>query len=251
MSATFAKGLKLLEALCRAREPLGITTLSEQIDMNVSAVQRLLATLVKQGYAQQVKSRKYCATLLTWEIGAQVLIDDVLRRSVHPILRQAAHSTGFTAFFMLNKFPLAMYFDKVEGANGVTYSSEPGVSVPITATASGLAMTAFLDQSSLEALGDLLAPNHHVDRDKLETVLRDVRDRRYATSESGFRKGVNSVAAPVWNNDGVVCGSIALTADETELTVQDFASIGSKVIRWATEATNVLGGVPYPQRFYT
>ena len=59
MSTTLAKGLRLLEALCFAREPIGITELSRQIDMNLSAVQRLLGTLVELGFAEQVaRSRK-------------------------------------------------------------------------------------------------------------------------------------------------------------------------------------------------
>ena len=255
MSTTLAKGLRLLEALCHAREPVGITALAQQIDMNLSAVQRLLGTLVQLGYAEQVKSRKYCATLMTWETGAQVLRDNVLRRSVHPILRHAAHGTGFTAFFMLNNAPFATYFDKVEGKNGVTYSSELGRSVPITATASGLAITAFLGAEGRQKLGEPSLRGsvqfRPIDLQSLDERITEIRKRRFATSESGFRKGVNSVAAPVWGEGGTVCGSIALTADEHELRVEDFASVGLQVIRWADEATIVMGGVPYPQDFYT
>jgi DNA-binding IclR family transcriptional regulator len=58
------------------------------------------------------------------------------------------------------------------------------------------------------------------------------------------------VAAPVWADDGKVCGSIALTADENELKTDDFVAVGQKVVRWADEATIVLGGEPYPQDFY-
>jgi DNA-binding IclR family transcriptional regulator len=254
MSTTLAKGMRLLEALCYAREPVGITALAQQIDMNLSAVQRLLGTLVQLGYAEQVKSRKYRATLLTWEVGAQVLRDNVLRRSIHPILRHAAHTTGYTAFFMLNNAPFATYFDKVEGKNGLTYSSELGTSVPITATASGLAITAFLTPDARQRLGTAAERGtiefQPVDLAAMEAQIAEIRNRRYATSESGFRKGVNSVAAPVWGEDGKVCGSIALTADENELKIDDFVSVGQKVVRWADEATIVLGGEPYPQDFY-
>lgn len=256
MSTTLTKGLKLLEALCVAREPIGITELSRNIDMNLSAVQRLLGTLVKLGYAEQIaKSRKYRATLTTWEIGAQVLRDNVYRRAVHPILRHAAHSTGYTAYFILNNAPFVTYFDKVEGPKGLTYSSELGTSVPIAVTAAGMAIVAFLAPEECAKLGSpavLLGtvefPGLNVS--ELADRIADLRQRRYATSESGFRKGVNSVAAPVWGSDGRVCGSIALTADENELKVDKFAAVGVDVVRWAEEATIVLGGVPYPQAFY-
>ena len=256
MSATLGKGLRLLEALCLAREPVGITALSREIDMNLSAVQRLLGTLVALGYAEQVQGRRYRATLMTWEIGAQVLRGDSIRRSVHPILRQAAHTTGYTAFFMMNNVPFATYFDKVEGKNGLIYSAELGTTVPIGATASGLAIAAFLDASQREKL---LTPAKRsqveyippTDSASFEATLATIRDQRYATSQSGFRKGVNSIAAPVWIENGSVCGSIALTADENELKADDFAELGRVVVRWADEATVQLGGIPYPQDHYS
>ena len=255
MSTTVAKGLRVLTALCSAREPIGITDLAREIDMNLSAVQRLLGTLIELGYAEQVtKSRKYRATLLTWETGAQVLSDNRYRRAVHPILRHAAHSTGYTAFFMINNSPFATYFDKVEGPNGVTYSSELGTSIPITATASGLAIAAFLSPEDRLNLSEPAlrgtAKFNGVDLATLSEQLELIRKRRYATSESGFRKGVNSVAAPVWTEDGAAYGSVAVTADENELKAENFPTIGLKVVRWAEEASMVLGGVPYPQDFY-
>ncbi len=255
MSTTLTKGLRLLEALCIAREPIGITDLSRSIDMNLSAVQRLLGTLVKLGYAEQIaKSRKYRATLMTWEMGAQALRDNVYRRAVHPILRHAAHSIGYTAYFILNNAPFVTYFDKVEGPKGLTYTSELGTSVPIAATAAGMAIVAFLPPEECAKLGTPAVRDNVEFKGLVLSDLADriaeVRQRRYATSESGFRKGVNSVAAPVWGNEGNVCGSIAITADEHELKADKFPAIGVEVVRWAEEATIVLGGVPYPRAFY-
>jgi DNA-binding IclR family transcriptional regulator len=192
--------------------------------------------------------------LTTWEIGAQVLRDHPYLRAEHPVLRQAAQSTGFTAYFILNNAPFVTYFDKVEGPQGLTYSSVLGTSVPITFTAAGLSIISFLADEELESLSRpalrTAAQFEGIDLTTMAPRIAEVRERRYATSESGYRKGVNSVAAPVWGNDGRVCGSIALTADEHELRVEDFTTLGQKVVRWAEEATIVLGGTPYPRAFY-
>ena len=255
LSTTLAKGLKLLEVLCLTREAVGITELAKSAEMNLSAVQRLLSTLVELGYAEQdERTRKYQATLATWETGAQVLRDNSYLRAVHPVLRQAAQSTGYTAYFIMNNAPFVTYFDKVEGPQGLTYSSILGTSVPINLTAAGLAIISFLTPGEIDVLSRPAARGaarfdgfNLVD---IETRIAAVRERRYATSESGFRKGVNSVAAPVWGNDGSVCGSIALTADEHELKVEQFTTLGQKIVRWAEEATIALGGTPYPRSFY-
>ncbi|PJR09878.1 IclR family transcriptional regulator [Sinorhizobium meliloti] len=255
MSLTARKALRLMEALCAAREPLGITELARQMELNLSAVQRLLGTLVEMGYAHQVSgSRKYRATLLMWEVGSKVLAENQTRRNLHPILRQAAHQTGFNAFFVLNNCPFITYFDRVEGHIGLTYSAEMGSSLPMTRTAGGLAISAFLPPHDLEKL---FAPAQRgtvgfqpPDREEMMKRIAPVRERRYATSESGMRRGVNSIAAPVWQNDGSICGSITLTADESDLPPSRFAEFGQKVVRWAEEATATLGGQPFPASFY-
>lgn len=255
MSTTLTKGLKLLRTLCLTPGAIGITDLARATEMNLSAVQRLLGSLIELGYAEQdTKSRKYRATLMTWEIGAQVLRDNSHYRAVHPVLRRAAQSTGYTAYFILNNTPFVTYFDKVEGPQGLTYSSILGTSVPIGVTAAGLAIIAFLTTAQCESLSKPAKRGavefNRIDLAKLSEQIATVRERRYATSESGFRKGVNSVAAPVWGPDGLVCGSIALTADEHELKVDRFPTLGQEVVRWAEEATIILGGVPYPRAFY-
>ncbi|WP_420375606.1 IclR family transcriptional regulator [Pollutimonas sp. H1-120] len=256
MSATLAKGLKLLEFLCCTREAVGITELAKATELNLSGVQRLLKTLVESGYVRQdAGSRKYRATLMAWEIGSQVLWEDVYYRSVHPILREAAQSSGFTAYFLRNNAPFATYFDKVEGPRGLTYSSVLGSSIPIGLTAAGLAIVSFFSREQCETLRKPAKRGRFefsgIDLQSLAQSISIIRERRYATSESGFRKGVNSVAAPVWGGDGLVCGSIAVTGDENELKSQDFPFLGQQVVRWAMQASTVLGGVPYPQSFYS
>ena len=255
MSTTLAKGLKLLEVLCQAREAVGITELAKMADLNLSAVQRLLKTLVSLDYVSQDRSsRKYQATLLTWEIGCQQLRDNPYYRTIHPILRQAAHSTGYTALFIQNNSPFVTYFDKVEGPRGATYSSHLGSSVPIGITAAGLAITAFLGPKALAHLAQPAkrgtAEFSGLNLACLAEKIATIREQRYATSSSGFRKGVNSVAAPVWGADDTVCGAIALTADEHELKIDDFSEVGQKVVQWSLQASTSLGGTPYPQAFY-
>ena len=208
------------------------------------------------GYVRQEEgSRKYRATLMAWETGSQVLWEDVFYRSVHPILREAAQSTGYTAYFIRNNTPFVTYFDKVEGPHGLTYSSVLGTSIPIGKTAAGLAIVSFLQPEQCKVL-DKPATRGKIEFSginisKLKSAISAIREQRYATSESGFRKGVNSVAAPVWGADGLVCGAIAITADEHELKADDFPGLGQQVVRWATQASAQLGGIPYPQSFYS
>ncbi len=252
MSQTLTKGLRVIEALAHSNQPRGITELSRMLDMNQSAVQRLVNTLVDQGYARQAEgTRKYRLTQTLWELGQRSVEDNALRRLLRPTLRLGAHVTVMTCFFAIETFPFVVYFDRVEGPRGRPHSAEPGRKVPITATASGKAIfpympperRALLAQPATDRTGFVHFPG--LERQIIDQITRQVRRDRYAFSASGMRKGMNSVAAPVWSKAPEPLGAIVLTSSETELRAADFPEYGARVLELAEEATISLGGAAF------
>jgi DNA-binding IclR family transcriptional regulator len=252
MSQTLKKGIRVLEALAHSSRPVGIAEIARLIDMNQSAVQRLLHTLVEKGYARQAEgSRKYQLTYSLWSLGMQSIEDDEMRRLLRPTLRLGAHLTGMTCFFALEVLPFVIYFDRVEGRLGRPHSAEPGRKIPITATASGRAIFPFLapDRRALLAKPATdpsgFVPFPGLPLDDIEAITNRVRKDRYATSMSGMRKGMNSVAAPVWTTGPEPIGSIVLTSSDTALTEANFPTFGAQVLELAEDATVSLGGSSY------
>lgn len=249
MSSTVLKGLKVIEYLAHAKAARGISEIARDIGMDKSAVQRILNALAKADYVEQPPgSSKYLLTLSIWELGSHVVERHEARRLVHPILRFGAQATGFTVFLSYFSFPFVVYLDKVEGAHGRTYSAEPGTRVPITRTAAGKAVLAYLPERDVEALA---AP--HTDwtgyvqseimsRAQIHSEILQIRRQRYATSQGGLKAGVNSVAAPIWWRDERPYGSIVLSADEKNLPSSELPIIGARAADMADEATRALGG---------
>ncbi len=249
MSSTVRKGLKVIEYLAHAKAARGISEIARDIAMDKSAVQRILNALFLAGYVEQAPgSSKYLLTLSIWELGSHVVERHEARRLVHPILRFGAQSTGYTVFLSYLSFPFVVYLDKVEGAHGRTYSAEAGSRIPMTRTAAGKAVLAFLPDEDVAALA-----HAHTDwtgylhsetksRTDLRKEVEAIRRQRYATSEGGLKAGVNSVAAPIWWREDRPYGSIVLTADENNLPSSDFAAVGAKAADMADEATRALGG---------
>ena len=175
--------------------------------MNKSAVQRIIATLKETGYVEKAPdTTKYRLTLSIWELGSHVVDQHQARRLIHPVLRFAAQSTGFTAFLAYLSFPFVVYLDKVEGAHGRVHTAEPGSRIPMTRTAAGKAILAFLPDSDLIEL----ARNHtdwtrlrcldgHVDgracrRDVKhpQAAFRDI--ARWSQTRGEFDRGTRVVA---------------------------------------------------------
>jgi DNA-binding IclR family transcriptional regulator len=252
MSTTILKGMQVIEYLAFAKEPKGITEIAIDIDINKSAVQRILNTFLKAGYIERAKgSRKYQLTLSMWELGSHVVSRHVARRLVHPILRYGSQTSGCTAFLTYISFPFVVYLDKIEGTFGRSNSSEPGLRIPINSTASGLASLAYLPSRMQSRIA---SPSYDwtgyvnfsaVEPESLHNTLKTIRKLGYSTSIGAMTRGVNAVAAPIWWQSDIPYGSIVLTANEKSMPESEFSNFGNMVLDMAEEATVALGGIEY------
>lgn len=254
MSTTVVKGLQVIETLARNGNAMGITEIARALEMNQSAVQRILGVLTERGYVERpAGTRKYQLSVAIWELGSQVIEHHQQRRLVHPILRFAAQSTGFTAFLTYLDHPFLVYLDKVEGTHGRAHSTEPGSRIPVHRTAAGKAILAYVPEQQLKLLGKAQADwtgflkFDAIDPDLLRDDLAETRRRRYAVSESGMTLGVNSIACPIWSNSPIPFGSIVLTGEDRDLPASSFRELGDKLMALAREATIALGGMQFQQ----
>ena len=249
-SSTIRKGMQVMEYLAHSEVPRGISEISAAIDMNKSAVQRILGTFLEIGYVERAEgSRKYQLSLSIWELGSYVVSQQPVRRQVHPVLRLASQTTGCTAFLAHLSFPFLIYLDKVEGSHGRVNSSESGRRIPIGSTASGLSVLAFVPK---ELLAKVVQPStdwtsfvkfEGLSLSELQDPIAEVRRKGFACSFSAMTRGVNAVAAPIWWNSSVPYGSLVLTADETKMPSGDIDSFGQRVRELADDVTIALGGI--------
>lgn len=221
--------------------------------MDKSGVQRILATLLEANYLERLESGKYQLSLSLWELGTHIAERFEPRRLVHPILRYGAKTSGFTVFLAMNSYPFVVYLDKVEGSHGRSHSAEPGRRIPMSRTAAGRAILAYLPQADIAELAE--PHSHWGGQSRFEPILLETlraqldvaRKARFAVSEGGLQPGVNSVAAPIWWRDTRPFGSIVITGDEQNLPKTQFAELGNFVKELAKEATASLGGLKWQQ----
>src|SRR5262245_42169256 len=78
------RALSVLEALARARAPMRLTALSQELGIQKSTMHRILSTLSALDYVSQDRATGcYRASLKMWEIGARIVAE-------HPVKRAAA-----------------------------------------------------------------------------------------------------------------------------------------------------------------
>jgi DNA-binding IclR family transcriptional regulator len=73
------------------------------------------------------------------------------------------------------------------------------------------------------------------DWDTLRAALGEIRQQGYAFSAGEYRAGIAGLAAPLFNKDGEVLGSIALATSTKSPRLAEFKTLGPAVMKAAAE----------------
>lgn len=190
---------QVFDTFAESGEDLGVTEIARRLRCSKSVIHRILTTLVETGYiAADPVTRRY-------RLGAKALLlasagsaDDELRRRALPHLQAIRERTGESATLSVLRGHVRVYAAQVESRHTVRQTVDVGSEAPLHLGASGKAILAFL-------------PSHppQVPRSKsLDADLEQIRQRGYAVSHGERVPGASSIAAPVFQRDGVV-GSVS------------------------------------------
>lgn len=252
--STVEKAISLLE-MFTAREPeIGLSDLARKAGFDKATTRRLLVALTKHGLVEQdFDSRRY-------RLGAGLSRLARIRDTHFPFLQVAlpamralAAETGETVH--LSEYAagslLTVHVELSARANRVNV--DVGQTLPLHATASGIALLAFarpevagrLTQSSLEAFTAHTVTDH----DRLTAAVRQAASRGYSRSAQGYEDGVHSVAAPILGAEGFAIGTIAVAAPVSRIDDEAAAAHGEAVMRAANSVSTQLNGEsPAPRR---
>ena len=75
---------------------------------------------------------------------------------------------------------------------------------------------------------------------KLAKVCAQVKARGFASDDAEFDEGIRCVAAPIRNEDGVVIGSIGISAPLTRFPDSRLTTYGRQVVNTANQITEAL-----------
>lgn len=236
IDTTVGKALALFEILSEADTPLGISAISRLMNLQKSNVHRLLNTLIYLGYAKQdADTKRYFPSLKVWEIGLKVVKRDFLRVVGHRFLVDLSKSNSDPAFLSILSGTDILYIDTVDSSM-FPKVAPTGSRTPAVFPASGKAILAFQDdpESHLDRILAALPQTRRVDRSALLLELEDVRRNGYASSFSGWREGLNAVAAPIFRSAGPPVAAIGLGGSAERMTKRRMRQVAGSVIEAAS-----------------
>jgi DNA-binding IclR family transcriptional regulator len=188
-----------------------------------------------------------------WRLGAGILRLARLRESAFPvtrvltpILERLAEETGETAHASLLSGRDLGTVGVVESTRSNRVYIEPGLMLPLHATASGYAFTAFARPDlRAQVLARALAPitpSTPTEAHALSDRLVEVERAGYATADQTFESEVFGVALPIFGADGFAMGALAIATPTSRISDATIAALVTALTPAAREATLGLGG---------
>ena len=223
---TVVNALRVLRAFDEAEE-LGVTEISRALDLHKNNVFRLLATLELEGFIEQRDDGPYRLGPRCLELGRAYTRagGDLIRRG-GAALDELSRATGETVHLgVLREFEVVHLAGR-ESAALLRVGSRVGRRLPAHCTALGKAILGCSDESLWGEYDHWLAdhsgpeartPASIVDRDKLFEHLRGVAVRRLAIDLEECDPGLCCVAAPVFDETGVVVGALSVSGPSVRL----------------------------------
>ncbi len=244
--STVKNALRILNHFSEEKPALRVSELAAELDMNKSAVSRLLSTLASEGFViKDRETQKYRLGLRILTLNSIVTSQLEINREARPILKELVREVGEAAHIAVLEDHEVVYLEQVECQHPVRILSYVGRRNPAHCTSSGKILLAFQKPEFVERLlqNGLIRYSQTTvtDPDILREQLADIRASEFCSSNGEFLDDVVSFAAPVRNYTKRVVAAVSVIGPKHRIKPPMHAFIKTKVMKAAKEISRNLG----------
>ena len=253
------RGLAVLQLLGSRASPVSAGAVARELGLPRSTTYELLTELAAAGFAVHLPDqRRWGLGLAAFELGTAYLRGEPLERVGRPVLARLCSGTAGTAHLGVLHGAETLYLAKDKAGGGPTLVTEVGVRLPAALTATGLSILTHLPPEQVRAL--FPDRSTFVDRTgrgptmlpELRADLTATRRRGWAVEDGRVSAGTASVAAAVFDHNGVPIAAVGVTiahrcpATDSAGCGTDFRELAGPVRQAAADVTSAIGGSPVP-----
>ena len=244
---TLDKGLTILEAL--ADDPgdgLTLTELGRALGMHRSTLFRFLATLRARGYVERDPATdRYRLGVGAITLASAYLSGLDLRQTARPHLQELCDRTQELVHLTTLDRGEVVTIDRIEGKQPVSLQTEIGARRPAYCTASGKVFLAYLPAAEVEQILARGMPRHtpttFTSAEELRPHLVEARRQGYAVDDEERIDGVRCVAAPIFDFEGHLVGTLSIAAPAMRTSHERLRQLGEEVRAAANAVSARLG----------
>jgi len=240
------RGITILQTVAMSRQPVTLGELSELLGVDRSSAFRLAQTLRRRGFLSTPAGRKdYILGSAMWTLSRQYDWSNMLVRVAHQELKALAQGLNETAHLAIREGKSALFIDSVHARHVIVVAGQTGELVPLHSTAHGKALLADLQEKELRAMfgSEPLQKYTKTTIKTLPALVKEcsgIRENGYALDEGEYMEGMRCVAAPIRINNGMIVGSIGISAPASRFLKENNSSYSKSVIQCARKIGELL-----------
>jgi DNA-binding IclR family transcriptional regulator len=234
------RAIAILQCFSADKPAMSVIEIQRRVGLSRPTLYRLLQTLAAarlikaEGDPQRFRLAHGVMELAhVWLAGLNRI--DLAR----PILEELREKTGETAALFVLREQKRICVLELESHHALTIARGIGDTGDLAVGASGKAILAYLDEARRDAM--LNAITNKAKRAEMTKALGLVRSRGYATSHGEVFVGAVAVAAPIFNHNGEVAGSLGVFGPKARVRDADEARFAALVVEAAKAFSIELG----------
>ncbi len=237
------RALSILKCFDLDNQELSFSEIAQDVDLPKSTVSRILSTLENEGFlVRDPDTAKYKLGHTMYLLGVVAKGTMDIRNIGMPHLEQMTKLTGEIANLYILEDYERVCIAQVSSPNPIQHLVKIGERFPIWAGATGRVILAQLDETIwIDMVKELkqFTQKTVVDPELFIEDLRDMKKKGYSLSLGEKFSDVGCVAAPVFNDSGVIgCISISGPVDRFPEDIADYARL---VTTAASQISHKLG----------
>lgn len=223
-SVAVERALAMLEVVAQESGGLSNAEISRKLNIPKSSASYILRTLESQSYlTRDEESGKYRVGLKILSLSRGALSGIHVRGVALPIMRHLTQQTGLTCHLAILDGPDAVYIEKVEPEGFIRMDTWVGRRMRVHATSVGKALVAHIPQERLEEIlrksgMEKRTPKTITTLPRLLKELEKVRMRGYAVDDEENNLGARCVAAPIFNDRGLIEAGLGLSGTTQQVS---------------------------------
>lgn len=232
---TLTKGLAALDLLMHS-QAVRTSDIADVLAIDKSSASRILQTLAQAGYAQPGERRSFVLGPKLAGRTNTIRQKKSLRQYARPVLERLSDRTGEAVHLSILADEQVLYLDSIESRYSLRVDSRPGTLAPLAYTAIGrifLALAGAPLPEQLNAQTEKTITDLHL----FQTELQNIVKQGYALHDEEFHLGIRGAAAPLYDSNGYVVGSVGVSGPTVRIHTEDLHALGLMVREEAEKFT--------------
>lgn len=220
------KALQILMALNKFENESSISEIARYTDLSESTIHRILQELLECNFVEKdTKQKLYRIGFQTKQFAISVKTMDILIDASYEEIEHLNNVTKETINLIVPDGYSGVYLAKAEAQNQIRLRSKVGWKLPLYCSSGGKLILAYQTEEWLEAYFaavnlEKLTHNTITDATMIRKELAEVRAQGYALDNREHNDDIICIAAPIFNAEGKILGTISISAPEYRFSLE-------------------------------